>query len=203
MNKYIILLLIGFSFLTVNSCKSVKPSGQSFDVSQYVKGDSQEILDLSNKTLREFPDLSGYSIKKLNISNNKIQKVILKYLPKGILELDLSNNDLIDTLALLKLPTLQKVDVSNNKLRSIVVENCISNFDASNNDLDDIFFACAVKDSSMDTLNISNNKKLDNVLTFNPKAFKKIYRKGMKNDKELIWSIYAPIIDKIKISKKH
>ena len=48
---------------------------------------------------------------------------------------------------------------------------------------------------TMDTLNISNNKRLSNVTRFSPQVFKSIIRENIKNDKDLIWSFEVPIID--------
>ena len=154
---------------------------------------------MSNKDLKEFPDLSNMYVRFLNISNNKIKKVNEDFLPKGIINLDVSHYNLYGSFTLKKSETIKNIDVSFNNLDTITVVPCIKNFNASNNDLIIIFFDCMTPNArtmeTMDTLNISNNKRLSNVTRFSPQVFKSIIRENIKNDKDLIWSLEVSIID--------
>ncbi len=51
------------------------------------------------------------------------------------------------------------------------------------------------KDISLDTLNISNNKRLSNYLGFIPEIYKTIYRENISNKEPLIFTLDRPIYD--------
>src|SRR5690554_7564007 len=59
-----------------------------------------DYYDLSNDSISDFPDLSGYTIKSLDLSRNLLDTVIVDYLPKEIVILNLSNNSLINIISL-------------------------------------------------------------------------------------------------------
>lgn len=202
MNKKIIFLIIGLMIVLIYSCKSkqsIDRGIKNFNIREYIKESSSVFLDLSNKDLTEFPDLSKYEIKNLDLSGNKIKKIKLEFFPSGIYEINLSDNYLNDSLEILDNKTLKIIDLSKNNLTYVYVLNCIKNLNVANNDLEDLYFNCSLSENSMDTLDVSNNKDLNNVLRFNPKAFKTVIRENIKNDKELIWSLNAPIVNKVKI----
>ena len=50
--------------------------------------------DLSGDSLKEFPDLSGYTIRSLDLSHNLLDTFVPRYLPTGLEKLDLSYNRL-------------------------------------------------------------------------------------------------------------
>ena len=50
------------------------------------------MYDLSNDSIVDFPDLSSYTIKSLNLSGNLLDTIIPHFLPKGLERLNLSNN---------------------------------------------------------------------------------------------------------------
>lgn len=53
-----------------------------------------DYFDLSNDSIRKFPDLSKYIIKTLNMSFNQLDTFIEKYLPQRIEKLIISHNKL-------------------------------------------------------------------------------------------------------------
>ncbi|MCI7309704.1 MAG: hypothetical protein MR536_02485, partial [Prevotella sp.] len=58
------------------------------------KGSVISCCDLSNDNIRRFPNLSAYTIKSLNLSHNQLDTIIVAYLPKGLVKLDMSYNQL-------------------------------------------------------------------------------------------------------------
>ncbi len=79
--------------------------------------------DLSGDSLKEFPDLSGYTIRSLDLSHNQLDTIIPERLPTGLEKLDLSHNRLEGELEVKKksMPTLRELDLSYNKLEGISV----------------------------------------------------------------------------------
>ena len=59
-----------------------------------------DYYDLSNDSITDFPDLSDYTIKSLDLSHNQLDTVIVDFLPKEIVTLNLSNNLLRNILRL-------------------------------------------------------------------------------------------------------
>ena len=74
--------------------------------------------DLSGDSLKEFPDLSGYTIRSLDLSHNLLDTFVPRYLPTGLEKLNLSYNRLEGKLEIHKLdvPMLEELDVSHNSL---------------------------------------------------------------------------------------
>ena len=84
-----------------------------------VRPDSvMDYYDLSGDSLTEFPDLSRYVIRSLDLSHNQLDTFILRYLPTGLEKLNLSYNRLEGKLDIGKedAPTLEELDVSHNSL---------------------------------------------------------------------------------------
>ncbi len=82
--------------------------------------------DLSGDSLKEFPDLSGYTIRSLDLSHNRLDTIIPERLPAGLEKLDLSHNRLegevnvdIDKLW----PPLDELDLSYNMIQGIHIYN--------------------------------------------------------------------------------
>ena len=96
-----------------------------------------DYYDLSNDSISEFPDLSSYTIKSLNLSYNQLDTLIVDYMPKGIISLNLSHNELegafkfrLDPKYLLSFEerkkiyekeTLRELNLSYNKLTYIYI----------------------------------------------------------------------------------
>lgn len=177
------------SFFIFFNCKSSKNNLLlRKEISYY------EVLDLSNKSLTEIPDLSNYTIRELNLSHNKITLYDESKLPKGLSKINISHNKLNGYLRIESFNYMDELNISNNRIDSLYVQACLKKINASYNNLTLIHMGC-FKDKGMDTLNISHNVFLDNIVRFNPRLFKKIIRNNIKNKKSLIWSLEVPIID--------
>ena len=85
----------------------------------HVRPDSvMDYYDLSGDSLKEFPDLSRYVIRSLDLSHNQLDTFVPRYLPTGLEKLNLSYNRLEGKLEIHKLdvPMLEELDVSHNSL---------------------------------------------------------------------------------------
>ncbi|MGG8496975.1 leucine-rich repeat domain-containing protein [Tenacibaculum sp. TC6] len=183
-------LLIFLFFLV--SCSTVKKSNKSDLFSQEEK--TKDSLILSSRNLKNIPDLSEYKARYLDLSNNAIDHLDEAKMPKNLLELNLSNNKLSGDIKIFELNKLEKLNISSNKIRRVFLKYCIKNINLSSNNLIDILTNCVEdRPNMMDTLNISNNNELSNILRFSPSVYKKIYRKEIKNDLPLVWSFEVPI----------
>lgn len=140
-NKFILLLI-----LTLSSCKSI----HDFDYGKLTKTDTIYKLDLSNRNLKEQPNLSDFTIIEFNLSKNKISEFKETFLPKGIQKLDLSNNK-IEKFRCEKI-IIQNINLSNNKLTLVQMP--------------------LYKDLKADTLNVAGNRDLET----NSWAFPKFYK---------------------------
>lgn len=207
--KKIIFLYCVFFLSTFNSCKDEKKELKETDL--LVKDKKNEsihdiilnlnhnktidYLDLSNKNMDVLPDLSRYRIKKLNISFNNIDTLPLNKFPKELEKLNASNNKItnfeifnasksfgLNSKLNNKNINLAEIDLSNNKLKNfnivIIDEQCIlKKVNIANNDLAGIQIYC----TSLQFLDISNNKNLSNELDMNI-DIDTIIRKNIKNN---------------------
>lgn len=157
--------------------------------------------DLSNDSISEFPDLSDYTIKSLDLSHNLLDTVIVNYLPKGIIILDLSYNYFCkifklkidddwrpDWKKLYEETTLREINLSHNKLTGIDIGFPLRKIVVSYNDITYIDFS----HFNIEYLDISNNPNLSNVVQFDPYVIDTIIRDNIANDKELVPSNWDP-----------
>jgi len=145
MKKTYLLILITS---TVISCKSIP----DFEYSKLTKTDTIYKLDMSNRNLKEQPNLSGYTIVDLNLSNNKILDFNETFLPKGV----------------------QKINLSNNKLKAFHCQKTIiQNLNLSNNLLTTVQMPLYY-DIKADTLNFAVNKDLETKSWAFPKFYKTV-----------------------------
>jgi hypothetical protein len=145
MKKIYLLILITS---TVISCKSIP----DFDYSKLTKTDTIYKLDLSNRNLKEQPNLSEFTIIDLNLSNNKISGFNESLLPKGIQKLNLSNNKIKNFSCQKRI--IQNVNLSNNKLTTVQMP--------------------LYEDIKSDTLNVADNKNLKTKSWAFPKFYKTV-----------------------------
>ena len=80
--------------------------------------------DLSGDSLKEFPDLSGYTIHSLDLSHNSLDTIIPERLPTELEKLDLSHNRLEGELEVKKnsMRTLKELNLSYNRLEGISIK---------------------------------------------------------------------------------
>ena len=186
-----ICLLI--SILIVFSCNSYKQHENRIILNINTKI-SEHKLDLSNLSLKQIPDLSNYDLLEVDLSNNKIVIFDEKLFPKKIKVINLNNNS-IEGSFYIKILKLETLNLSNNKIKSFELENSIiKNLNLSNNKLERIQMPLySSKEILADTLNISNNNKLDNYVSFFPEVYKFIIKNNIKNDKPLKFVLDKPI----------
>ena len=137
---YIFVVLCLFA-----SCKQApKPTEQERPLAKLeqlyrIRPDSViPFFDLSGDSLTEFPDLSRYIIRSLDLSHNLIDTFVAERLPLGIEKLNLSHNCFRDSLEIglkrdekndpflhIAIPTLTDLDFSHNSLRYLLVYNSL------------------------------------------------------------------------------
>lgn len=145
-------------------------------------------VNLSNQNLKEFPDLSRYNIKELDISDNNIVTFNSSLLPKGIEKIKISNNKLTGKFLIpLKdsILNIKSMDISNNYLESVVIHCPLNKLNVSNNKLSHL----DVNYRKMSYIDISDNKQLSNVVYFNPKKIDTIKSSNISSTKPLIYYV--------------
>lgn len=145
-----------------------------------------DFYDLSNQKLTEIPDLSEFTIKKLDLSYNNINKIDYQKLPRGIKSLNLSNNIFTDDFFFEseKIISLEELDVSHNKITSCLLHSWLKRIHLNNNN---ISYMISFGGNYPQYLNISNNPKMSNVVGFRPEEIDTIIRTNIKNNKKLIF----------------
>jgi hypothetical protein len=208
MNKLIFIRYAAI-FILLNSCNQQEKKGNNFDSSKEIpknrtvkeiisKLDSNipiDALDLSHQGLLQLPDLSSYSIKKLNISGNKLDTIPLSLLPKNLEKLDASKNNIkqfgifngaksfgLDAKLNYSEVNLKEINLSYNKLISfnltILDNKCqLKKANLSNNELIQIQINCA----GLHYLNISDNINLSNEIDVDT-TIDTIIRNNIKNN---------------------
>src|SRR5690554_1867364 len=179
-----------------------------------------DYYDLSNDSISDFPDLSDYTIKSLDLSYNLLDTVIVNFLPKEIVILNLSNNcfygifefkhpeekDLFksknseekiwrpDWEKLYEYSTIREIDLSHNRLIGIDIGFPLRKIIISHNDIGYINF----NHRNIEYIDISHNPNLSNVVQFDPYVIDTIIWDNIANDKELVPSnLPVPHIDYI------
>lgn len=73
-----------------------------------------QVYDLSNDSISNFPDLSAYNIKSLDLSCNLLDTIVIDNLPKKLERLNLSFNRYKGDLQIKKksIPYLKELDMS-------------------------------------------------------------------------------------------
>lgn len=147
--------------------------------------------DLSNDSLRTFPDLSAYTIKTLDLSGNMLDTIIPHYLPKGLDKLNLSYNKYRGQLRILEnsMHTLKELDISYNALKTIYIGEPLYRIIVSHNDLVEV----DINHRHIQYLDISYNSNMSERVTFSPEKIDTIIREGVADGKQLV-SPNAPMI---------
>lgn len=147
--------------------------------------------DLSNDSLRTFPDLSAYTIKTLDLSGNMLDTIIPHYLPKGLDKLNLSHNKYRGQLRILEnsMHTLKELDISYNALKTIYIGEPLYRIIVSHNDLVEV----DINHRHIQYLDISYNSNMSERVTFSPEKIDTIIREGVADGRQLV-SPNAPMI---------
>ena len=102
---------------TERKAETPEPDSGKLEILRHVRPDSvMDYYDLSGDSLTEFPDLSRYVIRSLDLSHNLLDTLPSGYLPRGLERLDLSYNRLAGEVKLdsCPFPVLRELDLSHN-----------------------------------------------------------------------------------------
>ncbi len=185
MKKTIFLLVIFITFLF--SCKNGNIHQSKIEFSETLLKVEGNKLNLSNMGLKKIPDLSKFEITELDLSNNRIANFEEKMLPKNLEILNISNNRIKNSFKIEQL-RLKKLNASNNKISFFYSYCVINNLNISKNKLKSIYINMPIytlEQTSADSLDISDNYKLDNHLGIAIESYKVINRQNIKNNKPL------------------
>lgn len=152
-----------------------------------------DYYDLSNDFLLTFPDLSGYTIRELNLSHNYLDTLNENFLPKGLKVLDLSYNYLRSIAFDFK--GLEELYLSHNYMNFFYTSFFIDRIDISHNNLRYFLLNWSYKfyygfwkneeGKRMSYLNISYNPNLSNEVLFVPSMIDTIIHDHIANQKKL------------------
>lgn len=140
--------------------------------------------DLSNDSIVEFPDLSAYTIRDLDLSDNFLDTVIPAFLPKKLEKLNLSHNQYSGWLKIEEhtFSSLKELDMSYNQLIRILILDPLYRIIVSHNDLVEV----DINHKNIQYLDISYNVNMSENVTFFPLWIDTIIREGVANGKPLI-----------------
>lgn len=143
--------------------------------------------DLSNDSIVNFPDLSAYTIKALDLSGNKLDAIIPHFLPKELESLSLSHNRLNGYVNIRRysIPSLKEVDLSYNSIDSIRITEPLYRIILSHNDLVYI----GLNQENIRYLDVSNNTHLNRHVRFEPSLIDTVISVGVAGGKPLIGPI--------------
>lgn len=143
-----------------------------------------DAYDLSNDSITNFPDLSAFTIKSLNLSSNLLDTIIPHFLPKGLEKLNLSHNHYCGYVVIRKntMPALKELDMSYNLLNRISIGEPFYRILLSHNDLSSV----CLNHENIRYLVISYNSNMAERVCFNPDRIDTIVREGVANGKRLI-----------------
>ncbi|MBS9766950.1 MAG: hypothetical protein KGV44_05360 [Flavobacteriaceae bacterium] len=205
MKKISIIFIALLLFSCANNRKQVDKTNKKIEkklskleqLMQLPKDTILDYYDLSNDSISTFPNLSSYTIKSLNLSHNQLDTVNANYLPKGVVKLNLSYNELEDRfefwlekieqldidirLELYKKHSLRELDISHNKLKVIDIYFALRKLIISHNDITDMDFNQGI----IEYIDISNNPHLSNAVPFQPSKIDTIIRNNIANNKKL------------------
>lgn len=152
-----------------------------------------DYYDLSNDFLLKFPDLSGYTIRELDLSHNYLDTLNENFLPKGLKVLDLSYNYLSSIP--FGLESLEELYLSHNNIRYFYTTYFIDRIDISHNNLKFFLLNWSYRfyygfwknkeGKRMSYLNISYNPNLSNEVLFVPSMIDTIIHDHIANQKKL------------------
>lgn len=186
-NLYIVLsiavlsLLYGYSNANETKCSQPNPAVHQDTIPQVSSLTELRALSentvilrchLKGQTLTTSiqKELANYTILELNLSGCKLDSFDTQKLPKGLVSLDISNNNLKGTLEIdfKTAPNIRALNCSHNRLQTLSVTRSVAHLDASHNDLRQLFL---VHDYGNDSrypryLDVSYNWHLNHALGF-------------------------------------
>ena len=146
-----------------------------------------DYYDLSNDSIVNFPDLSAFTIKSLDLSHNLLDTINPLFLPKGLEKLNLSHNLYCGFILIRKntIPYLKELDISHNALNRIDIAPPLYRIILSYNDLTYANF----NHKNLQYLDISYNPSLSERVNFEPLWIDTIVRDGVADGKRLLGPI--------------
>ena len=146
-----------------------------------------DYYDLSNDSIVNFPDLSAFTIKSLDLSYNLLETINPFFLPKGVERLNLSHNLYRGIVRIRKntIPSLKELDISYNAVNRINICEPLFRIILSYNDLTYANF----NHKNLQYLDISYNPSLSERVNFEPLWIDSIVRDGVADGKRLLGPI--------------
>ena len=154
-----------------------------------------DYYDLSNDSIVNFPDLSAFTIKSLDLSHNLLDTINPLFLPKGLEKLNLSHNLYCGFILIRKntIPSLKELDMSHNDLQAVYIHEALYRILLSYNDLT---IAC-FNHENLRYLDISYNLHMPSEVCFEPTQIDTVIREGVAEGERLVGPIsvryYKPI----------
>lgn len=145
--------------------------------------------NLSNDSLKTFPDLSAYCIKSLDLSNNLLDTIVIDNLPRNLEKLNLSYNQYKGSLQIREntIPYLKELDMSHNNLKTIYIHEALYRILLSNNDLT---IAC-FDHKNLCYLDVSYNYNMPSEVCFEPTQIDTVVRDGVAEGERLVGPVSA------------
>lgn len=149
--------------------------------------------DLSNDNIENFPNLSAFTIKSLDLSHNLLDTINPLFLPKGLEKLNLSHNLYCGFILIRKntIPYLKELDMSHNALNRIDIAPPLYRINVSYNDLDVI----DLNHKDIQYLDISYNSDISERVSFEPLWIDTLVRDGVADGKRLLGPLTDIVIE--------
>lgn len=177
--KYLLFVFFLFSCNSNNAQENKKSQSVEQILSKLNTRDTIQLLDLSYKNIKKLPDLSKFKVKKLDISHNNLDTLVMKNLPIYLVDLDVSHNKIKNTLKFAYSvegigfeekdnvsKNLREINLSNNKITEVYFllnrTDDIKRIILSDNNLVDVTLFIRRK---INLLDVSGNPKLSNIRT--------------------------------------
>ena len=149
--------------------------------------------DLSNDNIENFPNLSAFTIKSLDLSHNLLDTINPLFLPKGLEKLNLSHNLYCGFILIRKntIPYLKELDISHNALNRIDIAPPLYRINVSYNDLNVI----DLNHKNIQYLDISYNSDISERVSFEPLCIDTLVRDGVADGKRLLGPLTDIVIE--------
>ena len=149
--------------------------------------------DLSNDNIDNYPNLSAFTIKSLDLSHNLLDTINPLFLPKGLEKLNLSHNLYCGFILIRKntIPYLKELDISHNALNRIDIAPPLYRINVSYNDLNVI----DLNHKNIQYLDISYNSDISERVSFEPLWIDTLVRDGVADGKRLLGPLTDIVIE--------
>lgn len=149
--------------------------------------------DPSNDNIENFPNLSAFTIKSLDLSHNLLDTINPLFLPKGLEKLNLSHNLYCGFILIRKntIPYLKELDMSHNALNRIDIAPPLYRINVSYNDLNVI----DLNHKDIQYLDISYNSDISERVSFEPLWIDTLVRDGVADGKRLLGLLTDIVIE--------